>query len=114
MTGIGTFFFVETDLLPDFSVLFEVEDEDGLVTGPLDLTGFISIDLRMRRDDGQLIVRPITIDDGPNGLGHFEWAAGDLVQGEHKAEIRMVRTSDSKPETIPDEQPMIFSIRRPV
>lgn len=114
MSGIGTFFFVEADLLPDFPVLFEVEDEDGVVTGPLDLTGFTTIELRMRREDGILVVRPITIDDGPNGLGHFEWVAGDLARGEHEAEIRMVRTSDAKPETIPDEQPMIFSIRKPV
>lgn len=114
MPSANTFFFVETDLLPVFDVAFEVEDDDGNVTGPLDLGLYTSIDLRLRQEAGALRVRPIVVDDGPNGLGHFEWVAGDLVQGVHAAEIILIRASDSKQETIPDFQPMTFSIRTQV
>jgi hypothetical protein len=108
------FFFVETDLLPDFPIVLEEEDEDGNLVGPVDLGDFLSIDLRMRREDGTLVVRPIVIDDALKGEGHFEWAAGELTEGKHTAEIRLVRLTDSKPETIPADEPMVFKIRLPV
>lgn len=108
------FFFVESDLLPDFPFKLEEEDEDGKVVGPIPLTDYSSIELRMRREDGELIVRPSVTDDAAEGEGHFEWAAGDLAQGRHEAEVVLTRAADSKTETIPAEEPMVFHIRKHV
>ena len=99
------FHFVDADLLPDFPFTFELEDDKGKVTGPDALSNYSSIQIRLRRDDGTLIIRDHTVVDGPNGKGTFEWLAGDIINGIHEAEIRRIRASDAKPETIPDDEP---------
>lgn len=97
----ATLFYVEADELPDLP--FELEG--------IDLSTFSSIKLRIRLDTGGIVEVDAVIDDAPNGLGHFEFATGEIIKGNHLAEIRTVRASDSKPETFPDEQPMQFIVR---
>jgi hypothetical protein len=109
--GKALFYFVEADLLPTFPFVLEQEDEDGNVTGPIDLSDYSAITLRMRREDGYLIEVAATIDNPTEGECHFEWAAGDLTVGIHRAEVRLTRLSDSKIETIPAQEPMTFEIR---
>ncbi len=96
--------YVESDMLPDLSFEFE----------GINLSIYTSITLRVRREDGTLLTRLATIDDAAGGLGHFAFAAGEITPGNHEAEIRTIRASDSKAETYPDDQPIQFIVREQV
>jgi len=111
MSSIPNYHLVAGDLLPVFSFKFRREDEDGNITNDA-LSNYTAIKLRMRREDGQLVVIDHTVDDDAAGEGHFAWSAGDLASGVHRAEI--VRTTAVGDETLPSDQPMIFDVRETV
>lgn len=96
--------YVAADELPDISFEFE----------GVDLAIYTSITFRMRRSDGKLITSSHVVDDGPGGLGHFPFVAGDMIEGAHRAEIRTVLLSNSKPETFPDDNPIRVIVRAQV
>lgn len=95
--------FVEGDRLPD--VDFEFTGTDVSIPAQ-----FASITLRVRRVDGTKLAKAAVIDDGPNGLFHFEWAVGDLTEGQHKAEVVFVDGA-SKAETFPGDEPLVLDVR---
>lgn len=76
-------FFVEGDLLPFLSVEWEEQD----------IVGF-DIKLHFRKPNGTRVTKTAIIDDANlGGAGtakfHFEWVAGDLVEGDSPAEIEI-------------------------
>jgi TATA-box binding protein (TBP) (component of TFIID and TFIIIB) len=87
--------FVEGDLLPNVVVQLEGED----------ITDF-DIKLHVRKPNGTKITKTAVIDEAnvDNLVGvaefHFEWAAGDLVAGESKAEIELFDAASNN-ETFP-------------
>ena len=83
MASAPVIYYVDGDELPDLTVEFE----------GVDLSTWSSVELRIRLTDDTLVTSALVVDDGPNGLGHFEFTAGDIVTGRHHAEIRTVRTS---------------------
>ena len=95
--------FVDSDRLPD--VDFELENVDVSVPSK-----FISITLRVRKEGGTTLSKPAVIDDGPNGLFHFEWDPGDLSKGQHRAEVTFVDLNN-KAETFPADEPLVFDVR---
>lgn len=101
MASKVTLLYVEDDRLPDLSFEFE----------GVNLVIYASITLRIKREDGKLITSTGVVDDAAAGLGHFEFLAGDLIEGNHLAEIRTVRLADTKPETYPSDQPINFIVR---
>jgi hypothetical protein len=108
VSAIDNYYFVSGDLLPVFSFKFRKEDAEGNITNDA-LSNYTAIKLRMRREDGVLIVVDHTVDDDAAGEGHFAWSAGDLATGTHKAEI--VRSTATGDETLPSDQPMTFDVR---
>ncbi len=108
MSKPGVIFLVEADLLPLFNVTY-VDDAGA----PIDVSPFTDIVLRVRRPDETAFERTAVIDDAVNGLFHFEWAAGDLVEGDSKAEIRF-EDGTAKPETVPSDSPLVLRIRERV
>lgn len=97
--------FVAIDTLPD--LLFDYSGES---TGPIDLTLFSSIVVRVRRSDGILVFPTVVIDDAANGLFHAEWAVGDLIEGTHTFEIVFTDLS-AKENTLPKKRPVILQVR---
>ncbi len=100
--------FVEADQLPNLDFTFSDE-----VTGPIDLNLFDSIVVRVRKQDGQLLLPTVVIDDAINGIFHAEWGIGELTAGSHEAEV-VFTDLDLKPETFPVEHPLILRIREKV
>lgn len=100
MPKLPRFNYVEDDELPNITLEFE----------GVDLGVFTSIVMNVRRPDGRLIVKTAVIDDAPNGLLHFEWAVGDLIEGLQTADIVFTESS-GKSETFPDDQPLEINVR---
>jgi hypothetical protein len=101
---IARTYLVEGDRKPDLS--FEFEDTD--------LDDFDPITLHVRREDGSKLEIEATIDDADTGEFHFEWAADDLAEGRHLAEIEFVHTTGAKPETWPAEGVLELIVRERV
>ncbi len=53
----------------------------------VDITGWV-ITLRMRRAT-DVLTKVAVITDGVGGLAEIQWVAGDLLGGEHRAEITL-------------------------
>ncbi len=64
-------------------------------------TVFSSIDLLWERPTLILVTLPVQIDDGPNGLGHFEPTAPDMVPGNHFLRIKAVVTASGEIQFFP-------------
>jgi hypothetical protein len=83
---------VENDLLP----FITIEWEDKVITG-------YTTELHVLREDGTSFTRTgIIDDDGASSnaaIFHFEWQAGDLVRGEHEAQVEVTDTG-AKNETL--------------
>lgn len=101
--NLPTQFVVSLDELPDF--VFEIDVET-----PLSTT-FSSITLDVRRPDRSKIMKAAIVDDDENGIFHFEWTAGDLIEGAHYAELVLVDINTSKPLTLPERDPIRFVAR---
>lgn len=110
MSQEGVLTLVASDLLPSLPFQFESEAGDGTIT-PVPLSLYSTIELRMRRSDGVLIIRPHTAIDVPGGVGEFQWSSGDLIAGIHLAEIRRVTVAGSLPQTFPSSRPLILDLR---
>lgn len=80
--------FTEGDLLPFISLEWE----------GVDLTGYTGV-LRVQQPSGVCFERPAIFDDAPNGKLHFEWVAGNLVEGLSVAEIELT-DPQSRNETV--------------
>jgi hypothetical protein len=100
MPKLPRIYYVEDDRLPDLAVEFEGTD----------LSGYTSILLHLRRADGKLVVKTAVIDDVTNGFFHFAWAAGDLAEGKHQAEIRLT-TPTGQTLTFPEDQALEVHVR---
>lgn len=76
----------------------------------VDLSDFVTIVLRVRRENNSLIEINATVDDAAGGLFHFEWGADDLTPGIHSAEI-VLTDGDGLPMTLPAEGVMRLVVR---
>lgn len=76
----------------------------------VDLGNYNAITLRLRRCDGTLIEKALTVDDAPNGLGHFAFISGDLIPGLHKGEVKF-QTSAGGKDTFPKDAPILILVR---
>ena len=94
---------VEGDNAPDLQVRF-----DGL-----DLDDYTSITLRVARQDNRKFSRAAT-PVGPSDieLATVAWQAGDLIEGQHKAEFELIQKSDSKRFTLPRKYPILLNVRK--
>lgn len=93
--------FVEIDTKPNLTCAFENTD----------VSTYTSIVLSVKRPDGTVISRNAVIDDGPGGLFHFAWQAGDLQYGISLAEIRFTDAGGGVL-TIPNDNPMKLISRK--
>lgn len=60
------------------------------------------------------LIKPANITDGPAGEFQFEWAAGDLREGNWNAEVQVIDT-DGKPITFDGgEDEFLFKIKRAI
>lgn len=91
---------VSQDELPNLN--FEFEDQD--------ISTYVSIKLRIRAPNGIKHEYDAVIDDGPNGLFHFEIGTNDLGEGLHKMEVVFEPVAD-KQETWPADEPIQLDIR---
>lgn len=78
----------------------------------VDLTGVTSIEVIVRYDNGQSLTKPGIITDAAAGEFNIEWAAGDLVDGDHKLEFRFI--TGAQVTTIPNGLPAILRVRKRV
>ena len=97
------------DLLPTFDVVLK----DG--TEPVDVSsGVDSIKFYMRDKNGVLKINGVTmtnITDGSDGQVRYSWSSGDTDQiGEFTAEVVVVWTSGTKPQTFPNDRNIIIEI----
>lgn len=92
--------FVEGDQEPDSIFMFE----------DTDLSAFSTIELRIRRNDCDLLVKTAIVDDAENGVFHFAWGAGDLIEGRHEADLVFVDLA-GKEETWSDREPILLIVR---
>ncbi len=93
---------VATDQAPDLAVRF-----DGL-----DLANYSTIDMKIQYEDGSKKSKTVTPDGTDEELGTVAWASGDLVEGRHQAEFKLVQTADSKPVRLPQKYPVILNVRK--
>ena len=77
----------------------------------IDLSGK-SVSLTMRYQDGGSITKTAVVDDAPNGLCHFVWDPGDLVEGIHYLEYTIVDGAEVK--RYPTEQRLVLIVRAQV
>ena len=85
MTTCHAIYRVEGNVGPDLYTEFEgVDLTDKTVT------------LTVRYELGGTITKAAVVDDAANGLLHFEWDAGDLVEGSHKIEYVFVDGTTTK------------------
>lgn len=108
----GIMTLVELDRLPVFSMELTADDDDGTAV-PVDVSVYDAIVLRMRRPDGTLIEIDAVIDDAPNGIFHFPWAADDLQAGVSDLEI-VFTDADGLDETFPPDAPIKGIVRERV
>jgi len=76
----------------------------------MDISVFPTIRLNVSLENGKSLVLAAVIDDAPNGKFHFEFGAGDLIRGQHAAEIEFI-DAGGKSKTIPKEKPLILNVR---
>ncbi len=74
------------------------------------LSDYDSIALNVQRDDGSKFSREVTPDDADDELGTVTWQAGDLVEGDHRAEFEF--TSGSVIFTLPRRYAVELAVRK--
>ena len=76
------------------------------------LNAFSTIKLHLTYESGlKLLPFPdAVIDDAAAGKFHFEFGPGDLVRGQHRAEVQFDDLS-GKPKTLPTENLLILNVR---
>lgn len=77
-----------------------------------DLTGVSSITAIVRYENGQSLQKACIISDAVNGVFYVDWAAGDLIEGDHELEFRFV--SGANITTVPPGLPYILRVRQRV
>lgn len=102
MTSRIVFERVEGNIGPDLFVT--VED--------LDITGVTSITAIVRYENGQELQKACTVTDAAAGEFNLEWAAGDLIVGDHGLEYRFVVGTQIT--TLPEGAPYLLRVRRRV
>jgi hypothetical protein len=77
----------------------------------LDLADFSSVKIYVERDDGTRFSRDVTPDLSDEELGFVDWHEGDLTEGQHKAEFKLISVADGYTLTLPRRYSMTLSVR---
>lgn len=102
MTSRLIFERVEGNVGPD--LVTQVED--------LDISAVVTITAIVRYHSGKKLEKVAVIDDAAAGLFHVEWAAGDLIKGNHKLEFRFEFATTRV--TLPEGEPYLLRVRERV